>query len=213
VNSRAGLRKRIRLLDWRVVLLMALLLLASATSFGYHRLLLVQRVWVEHTYRVMSTLESILQGLTDAETGQRGYLLTSDKKYLAPYFKAVEQLDMLSLRLRQSVRDSQLQLARVDALDRATKDKLDELARTIAIQDQEGTGAARQMVLSNVGQERMDRIRSLIAQMRQTETDLLMLRSDRASAIERTMLRVTIALGILSIGARLGMYFITTRRS
>jgi CHASE3 domain sensor protein len=51
---------------------MALVLFASATSFGYHRLLLAQRDWVEHTYRVMSTLESIMQRMTDGETGQRG---------------------------------------------------------------------------------------------------------------------------------------------
>ncbi|WGS55296.1 CHASE3 domain-containing protein (plasmid) [Paraburkholderia sp. D15] len=190
---------------------MAWVFFASATSFGYHRMLLAQRDWMEHTCRVMSTLGSILQRMTDAETGQRGYLFTSDKRYLAPYARAVEQLGSLSLQLRQLVRDSPVHLARVDTLDRALKDKRDELGNTIVVQDQEETGAARRMVLSNVGQERMDRIRLLIAQMRQTETELLLLRSDRAKSTERRMLTVTIVLAIFTICARPSIYFVKAR--
>ena len=58
-----------RAVDWRTVPVLALVVIATATSHGYHRLLLAQRDLIEHTYEVISTLEAILQQVTDAETG------------------------------------------------------------------------------------------------------------------------------------------------
>jgi CHASE3 domain sensor protein len=58
-----------RAVDWRIVPVLALVVIATATSYGYHRLLLAQRDLIEHTYEVISTLEAILQQVTDAETG------------------------------------------------------------------------------------------------------------------------------------------------
>ena len=58
-----------RAVDWRSVPVLALVVVATATSYGYHRLLLAQRDLIEHTYEVISTLEAILQQVTDAETG------------------------------------------------------------------------------------------------------------------------------------------------
>jgi CHASE3 domain sensor protein len=194
--------------DWRVVPLTALVIVAAATSYGYHRILLAQRDWIEHTYRVMSTLETTLQLMTDAETGQRGYILTVNEAYLRPYLQAIKEVQAEPTKLRKLVHDSPAQLARVDALDLALQDKLAELARTLSVLKEQGTTQARDMILSDVGLERMDRIRMLIAQMRQSETELLIERTDRATRTERAMLVVTISLAMLSIAARLGLHFV-----
>jgi CHASE3 domain sensor protein len=58
-----------RAVDWRIVPVLALVVVATATSYGYHRLLLARRDLIEHTYEAISTLEAILQQVTDAETG------------------------------------------------------------------------------------------------------------------------------------------------
>jgi hypothetical protein len=58
-----------RAVDWRSVPVVALVVVETATSYGYHRLLLARRDLIEHTYEVISTLEAILQQVTDAETG------------------------------------------------------------------------------------------------------------------------------------------------
>ncbi|KXU85789.1 hypothetical protein CR51_38885 [Caballeronia megalochromosomata] len=188
--------------------LTALVIVAAATSYGYHRILLAQRDWIEHTYQVMSTLETTLQLMTDAETGQRGYILTVNEAYLRPYLQAIQEVKAQPTKLRSLVRDSPAQLARVDALDLAFRDKLAELARTLSALREQGTAQARAMIQSDVGLERMDRIRMLIAQMRQSEAELLIERTDRATRTERAMLIVTISLAMLSIAARLGLYFV-----
>ncbi|SAK87870.1 sensory box histidine kinase [Caballeronia pedi] len=212
--KRARERWRIReSFDWRVVPLMALVIVAAATSYGYHRILLAQRDWIEHTYPVMSTLETTLQLVTDAETGQRGYILTVNETYLRPYLQAIGEVRAQPAKLRKLVHDSPAQLARVDALDLALTDKLAELARTLSVLREQGTAQARAMILSDVGLERMDRIRMLIAQMRQSETELLIERTDRASRTERAMLIVTISLAMVSIAARLGLGFVSGSRS
>ncbi|WP_321801438.1 CHASE3 domain-containing protein [Caballeronia sp. J97] len=192
--------------------LVALMMLAAATSFGYHRILLAQRDLIEHTYQVMAALETTLQLITDAETGQRGYILTRNPTYLKPYVQAIKAVKTQPMQLRQLVTDSPIQLARVDALEQALRQKLNELSSTLDVLDQQGAEAARKIVSSNVGREHMDRIRMLIAQMRQAETGLLIERSLRAARTERKMLVVTIALAVLSIFARVGLSFMAKRR-
>lgn len=198
-------------IDWRVLPLVALTVVAAATSYGYHRILLAQRDWIEHTYQVMSALEMTLQLVTDAETGQRGYILTGDKTYLEPYSRAVKQVHVLPDRIRNLVTDSRVQLVRVDELEHVLNDKLEELARTLRIKEEKGSDLARENILRNDGRETMDKIRTLIAQMRQAEAELLVQRTNRASRTERMMLAVTIALTILSIAARIALYFLRER--
>jgi CHASE3 domain sensor protein len=173
--------------------------------------LLAQRDWIEHTYQVMSTLEMTLQLVTDAETGQRGYILTGDKTYLEPYSRAVKQVHVLPDRIRNLVTDSRVQLVRVDELEHVLDAKLEELARTLRIKEEKGSDLARENILRNDGRESMDKIRTLIAQMRQAEAELLVQRTNRASRTERMMLAVTIALTILSIAARIALYFLRER--
>jgi CHASE3 domain sensor protein len=197
--------------DWRVLPLVALIIAGASTSYGYHRILLAQRDWIEHTYQVMSALETTLQLITDAETGQRGYILTNNKTYLQPYRQAIAAIHIEAAKLPKLVQDSPIQLARASALELAISDKLAELSGTLRLLDEQGIDQARASVLSDVGRERMDRIRVLIAQMRQSESALLIERTDRASRTEHAMLAVTIGLSLLSIAARVGLSLVRNR--
>jgi hypothetical protein len=67
----------LRAVDWRNVPLLALVVIATATSYGNHRLLLAQRDLIEHTYEIIWTLEASLQQVTDAETVQHGHFASS----------------------------------------------------------------------------------------------------------------------------------------
>lgn len=191
----------------------ALIAIASVLSFRYHQLLLSQRASIEHTYQVLTTLESTLVHTIDAETGQRGYIITGDDRYLAPYQRALEQIDPLTARLRALVSDSPAQLQRVDALEAAVALKLAELRDTVQARRKQGLERARALVLRDEGRRTMDGVRAILADMRNAESTLLDQRNARAQATERWLLAITLISTALSILARLGLAVIARFRA
>ncbi len=90
---------------------------------------------VVHTYEAIDTTKDVLIALDDAETGQRGYLVSGDKRYLAPYEKAMERLHLLQNQLMNAYRTNSGQVARVKAMDQLIEKKLEELKHSISLYD------------------------------------------------------------------------------
>lgn len=118
-----------------------------------------------------TNMQVLWRSLTDAETGQRGYLLTGRTEYLKPYVEAqVRVTEMLSW-----LNDYYHNDPSADALMRqvtlASRNKLAELGETMKLRDEGKEEAWRSLMLSNIGQEQMDTVRSLSQQLidRQTE--------------------------------------------
>ena len=86
---------------------------------------------VAHTLDVTAHLEVLLSTLQDAETGQRGFLLTGDDHYLEPYDRAVGTLGSVLPQLRALIADNPQELDRFDALERSGHNKMAELQQTI----------------------------------------------------------------------------------
>ena len=186
----------------------ALLVVAGLMSFRYHQLLLSQRGSIEHTYQVLTTLESTLVHAIDAETGQRGFIITGDDRYLEPYDRALAQIAPLANRLRALVSDSAVQQRRVDRLEYGVALKLAELHATVQARRTHGLEAARAMVLRDEGKRTMDDVRAVVAEMRAAESELLDQRNAQAHATERWLLAITLACTALSVLARLGLAMI-----
>jgi signal transduction histidine kinase len=110
-------------------------------------------------------LEELLSTLKDAETGQRGYLLTQRTQYLNPFFSAQPQLNKGFARLKQNPFLSIQQKQRLGQLERLVKAKTMELQLTINLGRATGLDAALAIVDTNRGQEMMERIRALTAEM------------------------------------------------
>ena len=137
-----------------------------------------------HTRDVLARIESLLSGLKDAETGQRGYLLTGRDEYLKPYNSAIQAIPGQLDDLRQLTVDTGQQ-ARIVSLRPLIAAKLTELKETIDLR-RTGAGAqALQVISSGRGQQTMDQIRDAIAAMRAAEESLLEERSRRAAAAAR----------------------------
>jgi PAS domain S-box-containing protein len=115
--------------------------------------------------------------LLDAETGQRGYLLTGEEAYLAPYRAAIKQLDRATARLSDFSSNSPDQQKRFQALEPLIETKLAELQRTIDLRRKEGFRAADAIVLEGSGKHSMDEIRAVVADMRNEEYELRRVRS------------------------------------
>ena len=111
---------------------------------------------VEHTYQVMAAVEMLRSSVEDAETSQRGYLITGDQQYLTPYRAALSGTALSQSKLRRLMAGNPQQQARLAILDQATATKLDELEQTIHLRNASGLAAA---VLQ--GQQEMNRIRRI----------------------------------------------------
>lgn len=82
------------------LLVVALLVDAAATIYNV-REVATNVEWASHTHEVLAKLEAALSSLKDAETGQRGYLLTGDPAYLDPYRDAVSRFPRQLAEVRQ----------------------------------------------------------------------------------------------------------------
>jgi len=158
----------------------------------------------KHTYEVSKSLDETLLRLVDAETGQRGYLLTGDVAYLAPYHAAIKNLDQAITRLKDLTSDNPNQQKRIQAIEPIIEKKLAELQRTIDLRTERGSIAANQVVLEGSGKGWMDEIRVLASEMANAENDLLRLRTqntnERLASSSRTITAgVIVGISLLSL--------------
>jgi len=131
---------------------------------------------VAHTYDVLGDLRNVLSVLQDAETGQRGYLLTGNEAYLEPFVRANERIEDIVAKLHTDTVGNSRQQKSINRIEPLISDKLDELRQTIMLQQSGRHDAALEIVQSNQGKLIMDRIRVLIAEMESEETALLVTR-------------------------------------
>ena len=107
------------------------LLLSGFISFSYNLLLKNYRDAVDHPFRVMSAIDTALLRLQDAETGQRGFIITGDERYLAPFEAGRTVLSKILSDLHVLVSDNADQQGRVASLRELAESKLNELEDTI----------------------------------------------------------------------------------
>ena len=91
--------------------------------------------WVAHTLTIQANLAQVLSLLSDAETGQRGFLLTGQSPYLEPYDAARTRLPQELEQLRRLTRDNPSQQERIAALEKLSQQKLAELSATITARE------------------------------------------------------------------------------
>lgn len=150
-------------------------------------------------------LTNLSRRIVDAETGQRGYLLTARSEYLSPYRDAARDIDSDLRWLRSYYAAAPAQIALVDKLESRLNSRLSELGQTLRLFDEGKEDAWRTFVLTDIGKEKMDEIRSLLDQLLAEEA-----RKDsagRRNVFETLMLnRIGVAtMSVLSLLA-LGMY-------
>lgn len=185
--------------------LAALCVLLLANAFVRYRAtqqLIGASHWVEHTLAVDSQLQLVGSLLKDAETGQRGFLLTGEPGYLDPYNAAVRQLPGALGALGEMTADNPEQAQNVQHLKDLADSKLAELRNTIELSQQGHADAARAVVQSNLGRNRMEEIRVTLARMDAAERKLLMLRQRSLQNVElkeRVALILGLTIGLLAI--------------
>jgi methyl-accepting chemotaxis protein len=173
-------------------LALLVLTIVSAVSYDSTIKLIDSAEWVRHTHEVLNTLDDVLSAFKDAETGQRGYIITGEARYLEPYQGAHDAVDQKLKHLRDLTSDNPNQQQRLTALEPLASSKFVELQETIDLRKQKGFGPAEKVVVTDKGKNVMDSIRKLVGEMREEETGLLARRSaeekDRAHRTEMTII-------------------------
>ncbi len=176
---------------------LALLILNAATSYRNTLKLMENEGWVSHTHRVLTELEATLSTLKDAETGQRGYLLTGEERYLEPYHSTIARINKQVDGLQQLTADNNRQQQRIRDLKIAIDSKLAELQETIILRRENNLEAAMQIVKTGRGKQIMGNIRQQIAAMTAEETQLLQQRARESQASANlTILTFTVAASV-----------------
>ncbi len=153
----------------------------------------------KHSHEVLRTLDETLARLVDAETGQRGYLLTGDEGYLEPYREAIKNLDQVTGQLKVLTSGQPDQRKRIQALESLIEKKLAELQMTIDLRRKEGFGAANKLVLKGQGKEWMDQIRVVLAEMINEENNIRRIHTQEMKEVLTRTSRLVLAGNLLSI--------------
>jgi PAS domain S-box-containing protein len=115
----------------------------------------------EEVRRIMNLNETLIDRMRDAETGQRGFLLTAQPEYLQQYNEAIERIPVELNQLDALARAGSNQAGRFRQLHSLLDLKLAELKRTIELRQSKGPAAALEVVETGEGLRTMDRIRAV----------------------------------------------------
>jgi two-component sensor histidine kinase/CHASE3 domain sensor protein len=178
----------------------AVLILAAFFAYSQHERSVANAAHVHHTFEVKEKAAELFGMIQDAESGQRGFLITSDEHYLENYKTALARIPALLSDLKNLVANNPDQAAFVDKVEQNIEAKLDEIALTISLARDGKTNDMLAVVKSDEGRAIMDELRANLGAFTDAENRQLLLREAEylsASANLRIALIGAIALASL----------------
>ncbi|MFA6153511.1 response regulator [Mesorhizobium sp.] len=166
---------------------------------------------IVQSYDVIVALDALLSSAQDAETGQRGFLLTNNEKYLEPYGKALAEIPAKLNEIVLLTRDNPAQERTTATLKLHVEAKLAELARTIELRRTQGLEAALAVVNGDRGKTEMDAIRTQLATMAQEEATLRSRRLAEMDSAQQTALASGFLSAVLGIVLTAAIGFLMRR--
>jgi signal transduction histidine kinase/CheY-like chemotaxis protein len=154
--------------------------------------------WAGHSLMVMQSSEHLFSLIQDAETGQRGFLLTHDESYLEPFYTAKQEIPAAEDALRTLASDNAAQENRLSKLYPLVEKKLTELSRTITLAKDGKTDEALELIKSNRGRDLMGSIRAALDEFDGDETSTATARNARAALLRSVLLAITVIAALLA---------------
>ncbi|HEY4971355.1 MAG TPA: CHASE3 domain-containing protein, partial [Steroidobacteraceae bacterium] len=167
--------------------------------------------WVTHTHEVLEHIASVLNLLKDAETGQRGYLITGEEPFLEPYRTGSGDVFNVVKELRKLTADNPAQQKRIDSIESLVAAKLAELKQTIDLRAKGSVDEAVKIVRGGEGKRFMDDIRRMLGEMDDEERGLLKQRAEEGDAAARGAKSVILLGTLLCLLLVTGAGFLITR--
>jgi methyl-accepting chemotaxis protein len=166
---------------------------------------------VTHTYKVLETLAQTVSTITEAEAGQRGYLLTGEERYLDQFQVAARQLVRPLEDLRELTKDNRNQQRRLDTLQPLVASKISELQQTITARKEKGERAAAELARTDKGKIATDDVRRAVAEMQNEENELLKERDATTKATARFAAGALLIGGLVIVALKIVLALLTKR--
>ena len=154
---------------------------------------------VVRTHRAIVALDQLLSTVQDAETGQRGFLLTNDERYLDPYVAAVRAIPSRLDEISDLSGESIEQRPRIASLRQHLDAKLDELKQTIDLRRSQGLDAALAVVNADRGKAAMDAIRERVGALSDEEGRIRSERLSQMAEAQRAALTSSLLAGAVGL--------------
>lgn len=145
--------------------------------------------------------ESLLGTLKDAETGQRGYLITGDRSYLDPFEAANLRLTQDIAALKEITQHSPSDHAEVEAIAAMVIQRFDVMKEIRVVRDREGFEAAKQLLSEGAGKQLMDDLRQAIGEQIRRRTAISAQRAQRMTRDLRWGYASAIGAGVVAMGS------------
>lgn len=158
---------------------------------------------IQEAQRSRTAVNKLLQNMLDAETGQRGYLLTGDLRYLKPYNAAVEETGQNLDNLRLFLTPYKEQLAELNALSRSISEKMAEMDLTVRMRREGREDAWKFVITTDVGEEQMQLIRQQAMRLTEINTQKMEIGQEQ---IRKILQLSRIGVTIMALAGMLAFY-------
>src|ERR1035437_1501032 len=170
---------------------LSFVLLAAIGAIAYRSITALSETSysVAHAHVVLERIASVLSLLKDAETGQRGYIISGDESFLEPYQAATPAIATTVNDLRKLTSDNPAQQKRIGQVEPLIAARLFELQRTIEMRRNRDVQQAMKAIQAGEGKRLMDELRGMLGEMEREERNLLEQRAGdaRAAATDSTL--------------------------
>ncbi len=168
---------------------------------------------VAQTHEMLVGLEAVLSNLRDAETGQRGYLLTGDERYLGPYSESRSRVARSISSLKRLAVNNGIRREHIVRIEKAITAKFDQLEKTIELRRDQGFEAAVAVVKSGTGLSLMSELRKRIGELTDTEN---VIRAARRAGFQTAITRTIVTfsfVSVLALSLLFAVHYLNQRRS
>jgi methyl-accepting chemotaxis protein len=163
---------------------------------------------VRHTEEVVAEANALIKAVVDAQSGERGFVITGDETFLAPFERGRATFDKTAHKLRTLVADNPPQVARVDQMTRLHERWVNEAATPqISARREGGLEPAARLVATGTGKGLVDQLRGVAEEFIRTEQSLLRSRTVSSASDSRTAKVLLVAgLGlVVALGIAMGL--------
>ena len=158
---------------------------------------------IEESTQTLAVLNKLQGQMVDAETGQRGYLLSGNEQYLAPYTSSAAEINKSLETLRALVAKMPRQSAIYQEMVRHISRKLAELELTVRMRKDGNEDAWKYVVSTDIGLSQMDAIRKHISELADiSEAKVILAKSQ----IQTTLVISRIGIALFAMTGLLAFY-------